>query len=159
MGIQWGRGELLLPFSFIYFAFLSMASPFYTQKQLRALLNNPPDPLLKGNRLLQHVGRWLLHHASRDYPLTAVFHDLFTFGCRSGLVSHLIYYSDTRHFYLTYLDEIHDLIDEWEAQLGEPVKVQGHRTNEYAWFGFEAMAAKLQQMLEEETVSWPSQSA
>lgn len=136
-----------------------MSSPRYTQKQLRALLSYP-GRTRKGNRLLQHVGRWILRQASRDHPVTAVLDDVFAAGYSSSLVSHLISYQEIKHFYFTYLDEIHDLMDEWEEQMGEPVKVKSHRTTWYAWFGFEATAYQIQQMIEEKAAgSVPSELA
>ena len=73
-------------------------------------------------------------------------------GCVSGIVSELIYYSDTLKFYKKYKDEINSLLSELMQSMGcyslidifgknfdeeDPLIIDTHNQNLMAWFGFE----------------------
>jgi hypothetical protein len=64
-------------------------------------------------------------------------------GCVSGMVRELIYCEDTKEFYIKFMDEIHELVDEMEESTGEAIKTEGNRANWLAWFGYEAMARQI----------------
>lgn len=69
--------------------------------------------------------------------------DLLSHGCQSGMVSGLIYYTDTKAFYIKYIDEIEELKEEMEDSLGEPLKIGTPMYNWLAWFGYEETARKI----------------
>ncbi len=71
------------------------------------------------------------------------FSDLLQWGCQSGMVSRLIYYTDTRAFYDKYYHEIEGLRYELEESMGERLQPQGDLKNWYAWMGFEETARVL----------------
>lgn len=71
------------------------------------------------------------------------FSDLQTHGCRSGIVSSLIYYSDTHEFFDNHYDEIESIREEVEFELGEPLRLHGDLKNELAWIAFEHEAYHL----------------
>ena len=104
------------------------------------------------NKLFRHVcscviGRW------SDYSdKVNIFKDVLYHGCVSGIVSELIYYSDTIRFYKRYRDEINALLKElmdgtglysmkdlfgknWDDE--DPLIIDTHNRNLLAWFGFE----------------------
>lgn len=85
--------------------------------------------------------------------------DLFYGGCSSGMVSHLIYYTDTVKFYKTHRREISALLKETMESIGEhdlskifsntksmtwdaedPLAQEDGNRNILAWFGFEETA-------------------
>jgi hypothetical protein len=71
------------------------------------------------------------------------FADLLQYGCQSGIIGSLIYYSDTHAFYDKHYAQIEELRYELEEALGEPLKPQGDLKNWYAWLGFEETARKI----------------
>lgn len=122
----------------------------YTKANLKRLFKEPPETELYNNKLYKHVIKWILSEAYRGYSVKNVMDNLLRDGCDSGMVSHLIYYWDTKRFYISYMDEIHDLMDDLEDSLGEPLQAKGNRANWYAWFGFEEMARKISDFLEQD---------
>jgi len=108
--------------------------------------------------LERHVQRWINSQAV-DYESGAagVLKDLFYGGCQSGMVGHLIYYSDTLKFFKKYRQEINALLveilestglsiselfgEKWEKE--DPLAQDTSNQNLLAWFGFEETARKL----------------
>lgn len=74
--------------------------------------------------------------------------DLRSHGCVSGMIGELIYYSDTKKFFIENLDEIqdylNDLIQEHVYSVGE------FDYNEIVWVVFEAMANEYFYTIEDE---------
>jgi hypothetical protein len=71
------------------------------------------------------------------------FQDLFNHGCISGMIGALIYFEDTKKFYIDNMDDIDDLADEMEQYTGETLKPTSPRYNWLAWFGFEETARNI----------------
>lgn len=69
--------------------------------------------------------------------------DVLKHGCQSGSVPHLIYYRDTKQFFVDHCDEIDELRVELEESLGEPLKIGTPSYNWLAWFGYEETARKI----------------
>jgi len=108
--------------------------------------------------LERHVQKWINSRAA-DYESGAegVLKDLFYGGCQSGMVGHLIYYTDTLEFFKKYRQEINALLvealessgcsiselfgDKWEKE--DPLAQDRLNQNLLAWFGFEETARKL----------------
>ena len=99
---------------------------------------------------LQMVAQeWLDEQAEDDY--TGAGQDLLEHGCQSGMVSDLIYYSDTVAFYDAHQAEIDGMLqelcadcgcrpdelfgDKWEKE--DPLARDDLNKNLLAWFGFE----------------------
>lgn len=122
----------------------------FIKANLRRLLSEPPETDLYYNKLYKHVIGWILKQISREYGVKAVMDDLLKAGCASGMVGHLIYYWDSKRFYIQYMDEIHELMDNLEDSLGEPLKAEGKRAHWYACFGFEEMARKIYDFFEQQ---------
>lgn len=68
------------------------------------------------------------------------FKDLFTGGCRSGMVSSLIYYHQTHAFFDEHYNEIEEIRTELEYETGCPLQISGDLKNELAWTAFEYAA-------------------
>jgi hypothetical protein len=83
------------------------------------------------------------------------FRELFTYGCQSGIVCGLIYYSETKAFYQNNRDEIAVLLSDLMNEVGaktpvdlfgdefdsnDPLCVKTSNQNLLAWFAFEETA-------------------
>ena len=107
--------------------------------------------------LERHVQKWINSQAANyESGAEGVLKDLFYGGCQSGMVGHLIYYTDTLKFFKKYRQEINALLvenlesmglsiselfgDKWEKE--DPLG-QDLNQNLLAWFGFEETARKL----------------
>lgn len=77
------------------------------------------------------------------------FKDILTHGCISGMISGLVYYTDTHKFFDTYYEEIEELRTEYENSTGISFEIpDSDLKNSLAWFGFEQTAYNLANMLE-----------
>jgi len=111
--------------------------------------------------LEKHVQRWVNRQARDNYECVEdALSDLFRGGCASGMVGHLVYYTDTTRFYRRHREEIDTLLKELCEDTGcTPGKLfedsawdQGDffargpiNRNILAWFGFEETARVLAQ--------------
>lgn len=103
------------------------------------------------------VQNWLddFHPTEREGALE----DLLQYGCESGIVGDLIYYSDTTAFFEQHCKEINALLaeiladtgytstaelfgDKWDTE--DPLALGTLNQNILAWFGFEESARRLQ---------------
>lgn len=86
------------------------------------------------------------------------FNDLSAMGCSSGMVSGLIYYSETLAFYRKNKEDINLLVSETLKDYGldsmselfgsdfdveDPLCLETNNQNFLAWFGFERIARKI----------------
>lgn len=82
-----------------------------------------------------------------DEDLKSFINDVIYYGCASGAVPGMIYYTDTHKFFDKHYDEIMDLVYEYEQEIGEKIHPDGDMKNFYAWLAFEItcqyIAAKL----------------
>lgn len=76
--------------------------------------------------------------------------EILEHGCVSGTVGELIYYKDTHKFYDKYYDDIENIVNELESQMGERImpKIGEDRKNFYAWLGFEEQTRMIADKLE-----------
>ena len=81
--------------------------------------------LKSDNELKNYVIKYILEDYKTDEEIKDFFNDLLKHGCQSGMISTLIYYDDTKRFYIQYMDEIHELIEELENDIGL-IKVNGN---------------------------------
>lgn len=103
------------------------------------------------------VEGWVREQVEEGY--TSALDDLCEQGCMSGIVSELIYYSDTVAFYTVHEDEISEMLadtlsevgvscpaelfgDMWEVE--DPLARGDLNRNLLAWFAFETVAQRLQ---------------
>jgi hypothetical protein len=106
---------------------------------------------------LERAARLWMNDRGRDYDngWVGAYRDLEYGGCSSGIVSHLIYYSDTTRFYKRHLEEISRLLqdalnnsgsaspadlfgDKWDRE--DPLALESCNQNLLCWFGFEESA-------------------
>lgn len=107
---------------------------------------------------LQEYVRHSINRYTEGYKDTGVkgyLDDLMTGGCESGIVSELIYYTDTVKFYKKYKAEIKELLKDAMANSGvtscaelfgdkwddsDPFCEEDNNQNLLAWFGYEETA-------------------
>ncbi len=104
------------------------------------------------NKLFRRVCSWVIEHWSDYSDKNYIFRDVLEHGCVSGIVSELIWYSDTVKFYIRYREEINELLKDlmdgtgiysmkdlfgkhWDDE--DPLIIENHNRNLLAWFGFE----------------------
>jgi len=104
------------------------------QSRLTNVLNDiiQTDP----HSMKAHIAQIIM---DRDEPETFI-SDVLQYGCVSGSVSELIYYSDTHAFYDQYYYEIEELRQSFEEETGCTIEVQYDLKNFFAWFAFEQTA-------------------
>lgn len=110
------------------------------------------------NNLEQHVSDYLNEFEDHGYESKESFvSDIMRCGCISGMVGHLIYYSDTTKFFEEYKTEINELLNESKENTGlsitelfgdkfdseDPLCLDTHNQNLLAWFGFEETAYQI----------------
>jgi len=71
------------------------------------------------------------------------FNDLMQHGCQCGMVGELVYYTDTHKFYDKNYDDIEELRQDLEENIGETLKPKGDLKNWYAWMAFEETARNI----------------
>lgn len=127
-------------------------------KRLTQLVSNT------NNRLEKKVASMLKEKVSRGGydSLRSVIKDVLYNGLQSGIISDLIYYSDTLKFYKTYKKEILSLLQEMLRETGsrsadqlfgrnwdqdDPMALDTQNQNLLAWFGFEEITRNLANQL------------
>lgn len=90
----------------------------------------------------------ILSDAQIDEEVINFFKDLQNYGCQSGMVSALIYYSDSHAFFDTHYNEIEDLRQEYKDSCGIDMPIKYDLKNTLAWFAFEEVAYQLANELE-----------
>ena len=108
-------------------------------EKLRELTESPTDSLEKAVALEAYDPQ------SDEYTIS-FFKDLLNHGCVSGMVSSLIYYSDTGKFFDKYYEDIIWLKTEYEESIGQPIQIPHQVKNHLAWFAFEETARRLWEM-------------
>ena len=117
-----------------------------TLTNIKELKRNSDSPLTK------RVCNYVINHWSDYSDKKNIFTDVLRYGCQSGIVSELVYYSDTIRFYKRYCQEINEMLynimnetglyapselfgDKWDKE--DPLAQEDFNQNLLAWFGFE----------------------
>ena len=112
-----------------------------------------------GNRLTKYVVDDILEQDA-EYR-EGYIKDVLQFGCISGAVSGLTYYTDTAAFYDKYTEEIWDLLEETRSETGErniinvisglngadDIGSDEQFKSLLAWFGYEVTMNKIEDIL------------
>jgi len=108
--------------------------------------------------LKNKVLEWAEEHNDGEGTIQEALEELTQYGCQSGMVGSLIYYSDTVKFYEENQNEIDSMLaelmddcgikspaelfgDKWDAS--DPFARDTNNQNLLAWFGFEETANRL----------------
>ena len=100
---------------------------------------------------------------AKEDGYTSYISDLLEHGCQSGMVSDLIYHSDTCKFYENHKEEISEMVADlvvghgvpigelltnWDNE--DPLVLDTHNQNLLAWFSYEQTAQNLEYIMEEQ---------
>lgn len=116
------------------------------------------------NKLSKYVCEYVLKRWNDYDNKQSIFTDVLNYGCQSGIVGELVYYSDTTEFYQKYKEEINELLynalnncgiynpvdlfgDRWDKE--DPLCIDCINQNLLAWFGFEDALRNLAYNFEE----------
>lgn len=103
------------------------------------------------NKLTKRVCAYVAEKWGDYDDKSSIFKDVLYYGCQSGTIGFLIYYSDTVAFYKRYKNEINELLYEALYSTGlsiqelfgdrfekeDPLCNDHYNQNLLAWFGFE----------------------
>lgn len=115
---------------------IATTTPKITQT-LRRIVEDEP------NTIRAYVAQEALDYHNDDPA--QMFADLQQGGCVSGMIGSLIYYTDTHAFFDRFYDEIEEMREQYEDELGEPLRVNGDLKNWFTWFAFEETAYRMAQ--------------
>ena len=112
------------------------------------LIKRNLETMLLNSRGLKKETLEIILSLIEDYEdYRTLFDDIMYKGCISGIIPHLIYYSDTEKFFDKYSDEILELYNDLlKKELGEII-IEWNKNN-LAWFGFEVTAKNIAVELE-----------
>ena len=115
------------------------------------------ENLTTSSQLAEETKTIILNHVDEDY-FESWFEDLMQNGCVSGMVSELIYYSDTTKFYEKHQERINEMLKDLMWEIGadnlagifgdkfdseDPLCLETTNQNLLAWFAFEETARSL----------------
>ena len=123
-----------------------------TLTNIRNIKKESNEKLVKGvcNYI---IGKWQ-DYTDKKY----IFGDVLNYGCQSGIVGSLIYYSDTVAFYKRHKEAINELLYEEMSNSGiyspailfgnkwdkeDMLCIEAYNQNLLAWFGFEETLRKI----------------
>lgn len=130
----------------------------FTKKNIEQIRDNTTSELTKD--VIDYI---LNEWDEYDDPKQIVI-DLLEHGCQSGMVGHLVYYSQTTAYYEEYKEEINELLydtmdecgiydlselfgNKWDKE--DPLALEQYNQNLLAWFGFEETMHNLAREFEE----------
>lgn len=122
----------------------------FTKKQLEELKQ-------KKSSLMQDVIDWVLEQWDYYNNKEDILLEVIEHGCKSGIVSSLIYYEDTVSFYYKHKEnikatlykemnrygtyKIQDIIIDWNEK--DPLALETYNQNLLSWYAFEKMICEL----------------
>lgn len=119
---------------------------------MKLLLKNVKKLKIDATPLKKRVCNYIIDEWGNYDDKKNIFTDVLNYGCQSGMVGFLIWYSDTVRFYKQYKQEIDDLLynlmyetgiyslpelfgNKWDKE--DPLGNSDFNMNLLAWFGFE----------------------
>lgn len=132
---------------------------------MKLLLKNVKELKTRtSNKLEKRVCSYIIDEWSNYDDKKNIFTDVLHYGCQSGTVGFLIYYSDTVAFYNRYKEEINTLLYDLMGDIGstsmselfgnkwdkeDPLCIDSYNQNLMAWFGFEEALRNIGRNFEE----------
>lgn len=103
--------------------------------------------------------KWVLDDvydmAEEDYSMSEYCQEVINYGCSSGVVISMIYYTDTIKFYDNFVDEINDLLVNYGVN---PIDIANNdddklfisydSKNKLAWYAYEAIVYEILECIE-----------
>ncbi|WP_033829106.1 DUF7222 domain-containing protein [Bacillus andreraoultii] len=98
-----------------------------------------------GEGIIAEVANFVIESVDEDEEAKVLLDDIVRFGCVSGVVGDMIYYSQTHQFFDEHYEEIEELREMYEFQVDPSDDLK----NKLAWFAYEVRASDLLSMIEE----------
>lgn len=111
--------------------------------KLNSMMNNTESELTK-----EVIAIMLDEAGENNEEIIGWLENVTTFGCASGTVCSLIYYSDTEPFFDRHADEILEIVNNYIDMADGRVTFELTRNN-MAWIGFETVAGNILSILSE----------
>jgi hypothetical protein len=105
-------------------------------KKLTNMLNN----LYGESELKNSVIDILLDHIEDYEEEKGFLEDIMNYGCASGIVPELIYFNETKCFFIKHMEEIFDIYNEVKDNLNADFEVNA---NNLSWLAFEYMVNEI----------------
>lgn len=120
-------------------------------KKMEMLLNVMEDLKIGDNNLKCEVLDILVNHIEdcKNFEEVRNFmEDLRAYGCVSGMIGELVYYNDTKKFFINNLDEIQDYLNDLIQE--HLYSINKFDYNEIVWVVFETIANEYFYTIEDE---------
>ena len=117
---------------------------------MKNLLNSMLENTMEGT-LKHEVAEIIMDQVEEldnDNEVLELVKEIATYGCRSGIVSALITYSDTELFFDRHSNEIFELVEDMKQEGLIDMNNFELSKNNLAWFAFETIAQEIYQEME-----------
>lgn len=103
-------------------------------------INNMLESLYGESELKDNVIDIILNHID-DYenPITFL-EEVIQYGCASGMIGELIYFNETKCFFIKHMEEIFEIYNEVKDNLSTDFEVD---SNSLSWLAFEYMVSEI----------------
>ena len=103
-------------------------------------INNMLENLYGESELKDNVIDIILNHID-DYenPITFL-EEVIQYGCASGMIGELIYFNETKCFFIKHMEEIFDIYNQLKDNLSDDFEVNA---NNLSWLAFEYMVSEI----------------
>lgn len=103
-------------------------------------INNMLESLYGESTLKDDVIDILLNHIEDYEEEKGFLEEVLQYGCASGIVPELIYYSETKCFFIKHMEEIFEIYNEVKDNLSTDFEVD---SNSLSWLAFEYMVSEI----------------
>jgi hypothetical protein len=103
-------------------------------------INNMLENLYGESELKDNVIDILLDHIEDYEEPKGFLEDIMNYGCISGTVPELIYYNETKCFFIKHMEEIFDIYNQLKDNLSDDFEVNA---NNLSWLAFEYMVSEI----------------
>lgn len=103
-------------------------------------INNMLENLYGESELKDNVIDIILDHIEDYEEEKGFLEDIMNYGCASGIVPELIYFNETKCFFIKHMEEIFDIYNEVKDNLNADFEVNA---NNLSWLAFEYMVNEI----------------
>ena len=123
----------------------------YTKEIRKAIKEIISDDLEQWSFVDDFVDDIVYHMTGYDNA-EGFFKDLEYGGCSSGMIGMFIYHSDCKKFYIQHIDDMENMKEELEEEMGEPIQNRNHQPHYtfMCWLCYEEFANEVARLLFED---------
>lgn len=90
----------------------------------------------------------ILEKGDTDEELINYIDDVLLHGCKSGIVTELIYYTDTKSFFKEHCEDIFEILEDVRCEFGDYPRFEELNCNNLAWWSYEWVLDDIAQKLD-----------